>query len=262
MWMADNVANGAMHEHVIARLGEEGIPPELASRALASILARPHVFRGLARAWAQLEAWTPGALAAALGDAQLEVTIDRDRDPSYPDTFRRRTRIMPLGELCARMLAGPSGDIYVVAQSHALDRTALRGYLDHTLRVPSQIAASGPWTSSLWMGPAGSITPFHHDAMDILAVQLHGRKRWRTIAPTDRAWLEALGDALSSPYTMRDPQLEEVAGVVVEEHVVDEGDAILVPASTWHHVVAESASVTVSLTQLAPLEVVRAALGV
>ncbi len=145
MWMADNVANGAMHEHVIARLGEEGIPPELASRALASILARPHVFRGLARAWAQLEAWTPGALAAALGDAQLEVTIDRDRDPSYPDTFRRRTRIMPLGELCARMLAGPSGDIYVVAQSHALDRTALRGYLDHTLRVPSQIAASGPW---------------------------------------------------------------------------------------------------------------------
>ena len=38
----------------------------------------------------------------------------------------------------------------------------------------------------------------------------------------------------------------------MREIVVEQGDAIFVPASTWHHVVAETASVTISLTALGP----------
>ncbi len=152
------------------------------------------------------------------------------------------------------MITMRTADLYVVAQSHAIERTGLGGLIERTVRVPADIAQSGPFTSSLWIGPAGSETVFHHDVMDLIAIQLHGRKRWRTIAPTDRAWLDALAGTLDVPYTMRDPALEGLTDVVVEEHVIEEGDAIVVPASTWHHVVAETASVTLSLTELVDLD--------
>jgi quercetin dioxygenase-like cupin family protein len=44
------------------------------------------------------------------------------------------------------------------------------------------------------------------------------------------------------------------ADVSIEEHVIEEGDAIVVPASPWHHVVADTASVTLSLTELVDLD--------
>lgn len=254
MWMADNVARGADDADILARVAEEGVAAGLARAALASVHARPRVVRGLGRRWGELSAWTPEALAASHGDAVVEVTIDRDRDPSYRETFVRKTRLMPLAELAGAMRTVRTPDLYLVAQSHALDRSGLRAHLERTVRVPPEIARSGPYSSFVWIGPAGSVTTFHHDVMDLIAIQLHGRKRWRTIAPTDRAWLTALEGSLHLSYTARDPAVDGLGDVVVEEHVLEEGDAIVVPASTWHHVVAETASVTLSLTSLVDLE--------
>lgn len=253
MWIADNVARGADDDTIVARLIDEGVEAPLARGVVRSVRARPRVVRGVGRAWGDLSAWTPDALRASHGADPIEVTIDRNRDPNYRETFVRKTRIMPLAELCDAMKTQHTADLYVVAQSHALERTGLGDLLARTVRVPAEIARSGPFTSSLWMGPAGSVTVFHHDVMDLIAVQLHGRKRWRTIAPTDRAWLDAMEGSLHVPYTMRDPATEGLTDVVIEEHVLEEGDAIVVPASTWHHVVAETASVTLSLTELVDL---------
>lgn len=257
MWMADNLARGAAHEDLLEQLQAEGVGPGLARRALESILAAPRVFRGVALAWGDLSAWAPGALAERHGDSEVQVTVERDRQPDYEHNFARQTRVMPLRELCSRMGNGAADAIYAVARSSLLDLTPLRGYLERHLRVPTEVAASGPWTSSLWMGPAGSTTVFHHDAVDLLAVQLHGQKRWRTIAPTDRAWLDVTRERWATPYTTRDPAEDGPDRAEVREFDVREGDAILVPASTWHHVVAQTASVTLSLTELAPLPVVR-----
>lgn len=250
MWIADNLSRGAHVDEIVARLRTEGVSETLAGSAVRSIRAKPRVLRGIGRDWGDLSAWSPSALAASHGAEIVEVTVDRHRDPTYSDTYRRKTRLMPLAELCAATRSLHTADLYLVSQSHALDRTSLRAHLDATLRVPPTIARSGPGTSSLWMGPAGSETVFHHDVMDLIALQLHGRKRWRTIAPTDRAWLHAMAGALDVPYTSRDPRVEDLRDVIVEEHVLDEGDAIVVPASTWHQVVAETASVTLSLTEL------------
>lgn len=254
MWIADNVTRGADDAAILARLIEEGVEASLAERALRSVRARPRVLRGVGRAWGDLSAWTPDALRASHGTDLIEVTIDRNRDPNYRETFVRKTRIMPMAELCDAMKTQRTADLYVVAQSHALERTGLGSLMERTVRVPAEVARRGAFTSSLWIGPAGSETVFHHDVMDLVAVQLHGRKRWRTIAPTDRAWLDALAGSLHVPYTMRDPRAEGLTDVVVEEHVIEEGDAIVVPASTWHHVVADTASVTLSLTELVDLE--------
>lgn len=248
MWIAENLARGAGRDRIIARLAREGVDAELAARAIASIESSPRVVRGLARAWIDTGAWSPDALASRFGALEVAVTVDREDDPDYARTFRRRARATTLGALCERMAAGSSNDVYLVAQNYVLQRTALGQLLADTLRAPPG-ALSSP-RASLWMGPAGTISVFHHDPMDLLALQVHGRKRWRLIAPTDRAWIAALGAGASGQHTLLDPERDAIDGVEVRELVVEEGDAIFVPATTWHHVVAESASVTITLTDL------------
>ena len=39
--------------------------------------------------------------------------------------------------------------------------------------------------SSFWFGPAGTITPLHHDTIMLFHTQVVGRKRWRFISPLD-----------------------------------------------------------------------------
>lgn len=247
MWIADNLSRGVDRARVLERLAREGVEAQLARSTLASIEASPRLVRGLARAWLDLSAWSPDTLAARFGDVRVGVTVDREDDPDYPRTFRRRTADMSVAALVDRMHRGPSNDVYLVAQNHALQRTALGAHLEATLRAPASALASR--RASLWMGPAGTVSPFHHDAMDLVALQLHGRKRWRLVAPTDRAWIARLAD-LGSPHTLLDPARDAIDGVAVREIVVGEGDAIFVPATTWHHVVAETPSVTLSLTAL------------
>lgn len=249
MWIAENLARGAERARVIERLAREGIDAELAHRAIASIESRSRVVRGLARAWVDASAWSPAALASRFRALEVEVTVDRDDDSDYARTFRRQARAMTIGALAERMAAGASNDVYLVAQNYALQRTALGGLLEETLRAPPGALRST--RASLWMGPAGTISVFHHDPMDLLALQVHGRKRWRLIAPTDHAWISALGDGKAAQHTLLDPARDAIDGVEVSELIVEEGDAIFVPATTWHHVVAESPSVTITLTDLA-----------
>lgn len=205
----------------------------------------PCLLPGLAASWADLAQLTPRAIADRWGEVAVEVTTDRENDPDYERTFRRRARTIAVRELVACMERGPSNDVYLVAQNLALERTPLRELLA-LVDAPEGWLAPGEH-ASLWMGPAGTITPFHHDATSILVLQLHGRKRWRLIAPTERAWLARM----TAPHTLLDPERDGIDGVLVREVLVGEGDALFVPVGWWHHVEALAPSVTISLTKLA-----------
>lgn len=248
MWIAENLSRGVSREKIVARLAREGVSAALASSALSSIEAQPRLVPELARGWVDLDAWSPLRLTERFRDLEVEATVDRDDDPDYPRTFRRRSRPTTIGALCERMAGPPSNDVYLVAQNFVLQRTALGELVAETLHAPRGALRSA--RASLWMGPAGTRSPFHHDPMDLLALQLYGRKRWRLIAPTDRVWLAALGAGAAVQHTLLDPAVDPIEDAVVREIVVEEGDAIFVPATTWHHVVAETPSVTLSLIAL------------
>jgi hypothetical protein len=38
-------------------------------------------------------------------------------------------------------------------------------------------------TAFLWFGPGGTYTPLHHDVMNVLFVQIAGRKEFTLISP-------------------------------------------------------------------------------
>lgn len=236
LWIAENAGRGVERAQLARALDLAGVPHELVVEALDAVEREPRVLRGRAAEVCDLEAWAPDALAARWGDVVLEVTHDRALDDAYAESFRRSTRSARLRDL-VRSMEQDGEDWYLVAQNGALARTPLGGMLEH-VRAPASYAAP----PLLWLGPRGTLTPFHYDPTDVLVLQLHGRKRWQLIAPTDRAWSARVGDATRTLLTPI-----EGDGVDVQEHELAAGDAIGVPAGWWHRVVALGPSITLSL---------------
>jgi ribosomal protein L16 Arg81 hydroxylase len=185
--------------------------------------------------------WTFAKLRKRFGAAELRVSADRDRDPSHYVNPEVTYQMMRFDALVDHALAGkPSNDVYLVSRNRALegplaplvaDLAPLPAFLDPT---PD---ARG---TSIWLGPAGTLTPLHHDTSHIVFVQLVGRKRF-TLAP---AWhREVLTGTIHDTFYAE--QQKPDGAIVVE---LGPGDALYLPIGTWHHVVALEPSISLSLT--------------
>jgi ribosomal protein L16 Arg81 hydroxylase len=97
---------------------------------------------------------------------------------------RRRVR---LGDFVNQVLAaGPSKDHYLTANNELLRQPEFASLLRDIGSLPDYCDASQPAHSgSSWFGPAGTVTPLHHDALMLFHTQVVGRKRWRFVSPLD-----------------------------------------------------------------------------
>jgi hypothetical protein len=205
---------------------------------------RPVILRGLVDRWPAFEKWTFAALRDRFGDAEVMVTVGREDDPLYGATFQRRTETWTVRTLIDRIEATKeTNDFYLVAQCKAL-QGALAAMVDDIVMpedwMPKAKLAS---ESSLWLGPAGTLTRLHHDFKPLLTCHVRGRKRWRLIPPTERALL----DRLRMSHTTLDPETDAMEGVLVKDVIVEEGEAIFLPPGWWHHVRALDPCITISL---------------
>jgi len=249
-------AIAALHE----RLARDAAHPTQVLRESAVDAARfydlfyatgtPVVLDALVSDAFDLSQWSPRGLAARFGATEVEVTVDREDDADYARTFRRRSRAMSLAALVDHIEASadaPRNDVYLVAENRFFERPPLDDLLGE-IHLPlgwldaERLRADG---ASLWLGGAGTRTPLHHDHVNLLVCQLHGRKRWRLIAPTERALLAKV----ERPFTRLDPS--EFADVVVKEVIVEAGEALFVPAGWWHQVESLAPSTTISITAFA-----------
>src|SRR6185503_10093004 len=111
----------------------------------------------------------------------------RNADPRYEENKLALRRQMRLADFVDQVLAGgPTNDYYMTANNEALRRPEFAPLLEDIGTLPpvcdrSQLAAR----SSFWFGPAGTVTPLHHDTIMLFHAQVVGRKRWRLISPLD-----------------------------------------------------------------------------
>ncbi|MCA9669125.1 MAG: cupin-like domain-containing protein [Myxococcales bacterium] len=219
---------------------------------------RPLLLDDATRSWPALERWTPAYFAESLGDVELDVCVGRAADPTPDLNFAQHTQRMRVADFVARVLeAGESNDLYLIANNHAMKRDELAVLLDDIVIDTSIFDASKVrGASSLWLGPAGTITPLHHDTSNIFFCQIYGRKRVRLAPPGDIPLLRRLRgfyvgldegqDAERALDAAPDDQ-GPLAGARVVSVDLAPGDTLFIPAGWFHHVRALDVSISFSL---------------
>jgi hypothetical protein len=83
-----------------------------------------------------------------------------------------------------------AGDIYLVAQNQLLRHVAFQMLWEDMVFDPEWFDVEKARThTSLWMGPRGSITPFHYDLQNALLAQVFGTKSIILAAPEETEML-------------------------------------------------------------------------
>jgi hypothetical protein len=162
----------------------------------------------------------------------------------------------------------PMGDfdelLHGVGDGYALEPLKGRGVAqafpdDLSVDLPAFIPEEGFRVSNLYVGPGGNRSLLHYDETHSLLMMMEGRKRFVLFPPNQsglmypyglfnlRALLEnRVVDSrvdCSAPDFERFPGLRRAQGVA---GWLEDGQALLIPAGTWHYIEAEGLNVSVN----------------
>lgn len=209
---------------------------------------RPAKLTGIIDHWPALTRWSLDHFAAVAGDAVVEAQVERERDPDYElakDDHRRLVRFAELIDWLRKEEA--SNDVYLTAYNSGTNAAALAPLWDDM--APVDLLEPRTRDGFFWLGPRGTLTPWHHDLTNNLLVQVIGRKRVRMAPP----W--AFARMRNSRHCFSDWGNEALpAGsgdsVVppVLETVIGPGEAIFLPVGWWHQIEALDLSASMSFT--------------
>ena len=216
---------------------------------------KPVLLEGLVDDWPALTRWNPEYLAQVVPEAPIEVMVDRLSDPDYEINSNNHKSSMRMADYVeAVVAAGTSNDIYMVANNHVLDIPELAPlwadfhapdiYLD-----PQTIAGQ----VFFWFGPRGTVTPLHHDIINVLFVQVYGSKRIVLYSPLETPHLYNETAVYSSVDALA-PDLEtypRFADATRLEVTVGPGQALFIPVGWWHCVESLETSISMSFTNFA-----------
>jgi hypothetical protein len=229
----------------------DGITPD---RFFADYYAanRPVLLTGLVDHW-PARRWSFAGMAAALGAVAVDVQANREANRNYEIAQDKHTSRQPLAEIITRITdGGPSNDFYVTAFNSAHNKQALAPLWGDVGDIPGILARQEARDGFFWMGPQGTITPFHHDLTNNLLVQLVGEKRVKLIAAAE---LPRMKNHLHCFSQWQGEDLPEGDGDAarppVTEVILRPGDALFLPVGWWHHVEGLSPHIGMSFINFA-----------
>ncbi|MDH4745057.1 cupin-like domain-containing protein [Sphingomonas sp. CBMAI 2297] len=200
---------------------------------------RPALIRGLFDHWPARRLWSLAHVAAALGDRPVRVQWNREADSDYEGNSDAHGAFRPYSEIAARLAApGDSNDFYVTANNSDANRAAFAPLFAEAGEIPGILYEGTPrGMGHIWIGPRGTITPWHHDLTNNLLIQLVGRKRVRMVASHDTPLMRNWRHCFSAWGTDDLPPGPAAPGKpAVLECEIGPGDAIFLPVGWWHHV--------------------------
>lgn len=211
---------------------------------------QPVIITGMMEQWPAIKKWNPDYLRAEFGACEVEVQFGRNADPDYEMNSLAHKRLMPFGAYVDLVTAsGHTNDFYMTANNDAKNRASLRGLWEDIDNLPAYLQASTE-CGFFWFGPAGTVTPFHHDLTNNLMAQVLGRKRVRLIAACELARLPNPRHCFTpvdgrSIDLARFPQMAEVP---VQECILAPGEILFLPVGCWHFVESLEIAATMAFT--------------
>ncbi|WP_280155514.1 cupin-like domain-containing protein [Piscinibacter sp. XHJ-5] len=216
---------------------------------------RPVVLTGHTRDWPAMRTWSPEDLKRRFGHLDVDVQSERNADTNYEQNKLKLTRRVNLGAFVDQVVrGGPTNDYYLTANNELLRRPEFAPLLADIGSLPPLCDRSQLMErSSFWFGPAGTVTPLHHDTLMLFHTQVVGRKRWRFVSPLEWSRVYNLRNVFSEvdlerPDPARFPDFQDAA---VLEVVVEPGETMFLPLAWWHQVASLDVSLSFSYSCLA-----------
>ncbi len=213
---------------------------------------RPVIIHGLMDNWRAMAAWTPDYLKSVAGDAVIEVMTNRNADSKYEINSLQHRREMRFADYIDLVYSGTTtNDYYMVANNGFLQRPEAQPLLADFTPLPEYIDSSAAGKQRfLWFGPAGTVTPLHHDTSNILLAQVMGRKRYRLIPASQWRYVYNRRGVFSDVDCERpDPnRYPNFRHATVVDFFLEPGEVLLMPVGWWHDVRALDVSMTLSFT--------------
>jgi hypothetical protein len=212
----------------------------------------PLILTGITKNWVALAKWNPEFLQEKYGQVEVEVQGDRNSDALYEMNIdEHRTKTQMADFVRAVRNSGSTNNFYMVANNGNIEKTALRGLLEDIEIFPEYLDAQKvDGTTFFWFGPRGTITPLHHDPVNLMFTQVYGRKVWKIIPPyythllyNNRGVFSAVD--CENPDYEKYPLFREVK---IIEVVLNPGDVIFIPVGWWHAVRSLDVSISMSFT--------------
>ncbi|MBA3941439.1 MAG: cupin-like domain-containing protein [Sphingopyxis sp.] len=209
---------------------------------------RPAKLTGIIDHWPALHRWSLDHFVAVAGNAAVEAQVERERDPDYElakDGHRRLVRFGELIEWLRRDEA--SNDVYLTAYNSGANAAALAPLWDDL--APVALLEPRERDGFFWLGPRGTLTPWHHDLTNNLLVQVIGRKRVRMAPPWAFARMRnsrhCFSDWGNEPLPAGEGDAERPP---VLETIIGPGEGVFLPVGWWHQVEALDLSASMSFT--------------
>jgi hypothetical protein len=216
---------------------------------------RPVVLTDMARDWPAMQRWSFDEFKRRYGSMTVQVQGGRESDDNFEVNkvaHRRETNFAAFLDRVST--SGVSNDEYLTANNELLRRPEFMGLLDEVGVLPEICDQSAlKRAASLWIGPAGTRTPLHHDTLMLLHTQIVGRKRWRFVSPLSGPNLYNDIDVYS-PVDFENLDLERfpnAAKVKVLDVVVEPGETMFLPLAWWHQVTSLDKCISLSFTNMA-----------
>lgn len=210
---------------------------------------RPAKLTGIVDHWPALARWSLDHFERVAGNAAVEAQVEREGDPDYELAKDDHRRLVRFGELIEWLRKdGASNDIYLTAYNSGTNAAALAPLWDDLAPI-DLLEARGDRDGFFWLGPKGTLTPWHHDLTNNLLVQVLGRKRVRLAPPWAFARMRNSRHCFSDWGNEPLPAGEgDIATPPVLETVIGPGEGIFLPVGWWHQVEALDLSASMSFT--------------
>lgn len=215
---------------------------------------RPVILTGEMVDWPALHLWTPQYLKDKVGARLVEFQGGRSTNPSFEVDKDSHRLEAPFDSFMDQILTREFGnDAYITAYNSERNTSALApliedlGVLDKFLDADTADA-----NGMMWIGPAHTFTPLHHDLTNNLIAQIVGSKRL-TILPASEVGrlynhhhvFSDIADVDADPDLVRYPRL---AGARAYQVTLEAGEILFMPLAWWHQVAALDFSVTLTYT--------------
>lgn len=212
---------------------------------------RPVIITGMMNDWPALHKWNLDYFARHFGEREVEIQFGRNASLNYETEREKFLKRIKFGEFVDMILsAGRTNDFYLTANNNSSNKLALPELWEDIVQIPDYLDNADPQSGFFWMGPSGTITPFHHDLTNNFMGQVIGRKLVKVTPSWDlplmrnerHVFSQVDGRGLSPQVNPPNdsPQIIEC--------ILEPGELLFLPIGCLHYVESLDISVTVSFT--------------